>query len=84
MKNRRKFDRLEIAKEAAVLIGASKTFLPCVALDISRKGAKIAMSRPYALPKRMLLSFDNFETARSSQTIWTKGNLVGIEFVEAT
>jgi PilZ domain len=79
---RRKNTRADVAKEAAVFFGSSRTVLSCAALDLSRKGAKIALNRPYVLPSRLLLSFDGFQTARSSRVVWSKGNFVGVEFVE--
>jgi PilZ domain len=79
---RRRNTRADIAKEAAVFFGSSRTMLPCAALDLSKRGAKIALGRPYVMPRRLLLSFDNFETARSSRVVWTRGNFAGVEFIE--
>jgi PilZ domain len=79
---RRRNTRTDVAKEAAVFFGSSRVMLSCAALDLSKRGAKIALNRPYALPQRLLLSFDGFETARSSRVVWSKGNFAGVEFVE--
>ena len=79
---RRKNARADVAKEAAIYVGSSRTMLPCAAVDLSKAGAKIVLTRPYALPPRFLLSFDGFETARSSRVVWSKGNFVGLKFVE--
>jgi hypothetical protein len=80
----RKATRADVARAAVVFFGSTRTVLSCAALDLSKKGAKIALNRPYILPKRLLLSFDNFETARSSRVVWSKGNCAGVEFIEAS
>jgi hypothetical protein len=83
MTERRKTDRLDAAKEALVFFASNKSIMHCVAVNFSKKGAKIALNRPYAVPRRLLLSFDSFDTARSSRVVWSRGNFAGLEFIKA-
>ena len=83
MIERRKTVRGEVATRASVFCGTRRAVLECTALNLSPRGGKIALDRLYALPRRFLLSFDEFSTARSCQLIWSKGNFVGVQFREA-
>jgi hypothetical protein len=83
MVERRKTVRSDVATRAITFFGANRSILSCAALDLSSKGAKIALDRPYALPPRFLLSFDNLDTARNCRLIWSKGNFAGVQFIKA-
>jgi hypothetical protein len=80
---RRKVARSDIATRAFVFFGAKRSVLECTALNLSSKGGKIALDRVYALPRRFLLSFDDFGTARNCSLVWSKGNFVGVQFQKA-
>jgi hypothetical protein len=83
MIERRKTARSDVATRACIFFGARRTVLECTALNLSSKGGKIALDRLYALPRRFLLSFDDFGTARNCRLIWSKGNFVGVQFRQA-
>jgi PilZ domain len=84
MIERRKITRSEVAQKAHIFSGASRSVLECTALNISGRGGKIALGRLYALPGRFLLSFDDFQSARSCRLVWSKGNFLGVQFCEAS
>jgi hypothetical protein len=83
MIERRKVTREDVATRAFIFCGARRTVLDCTALNLSRRGGKIALDRLFALPRRFVLSFDDFCTARNCQLIWSKGNFVGVRFRQA-
>jgi hypothetical protein len=82
MVERRKRARREVASRASLFCGTRRIVLGCTALNLSNRGGKIALDRLYALPRRFLLSFDEFGTARNCELIWSKGNFVGVQFRE--
>jgi len=83
MNERRKTVRSNISEAASLFFSPARNFFQCAALDLSGKGAKIALDRLYALPNCFLLSFDHFATARNCRVVWSKGNFVGVQFREA-
>jgi PilZ domain len=80
MIERRKVIRSDVATVASVFFGARGSVMRCTALNLSSHGGKIALDRLYALPRRFLLSFDNFNSAQNCRLVWSKGNFVGVQF----
>ena len=83
MKERRRQLRADFSSEASFFFGPSRRVFDGVALNISGAGAKLALDRFYALPRSLLLSFDQFNTAQNCRVVWSRGNFLGVEFAPA-
>jgi PilZ domain len=83
MTERRRRARGDISSEVSFFFASGRSVLHGAALNISNTGAKLALDRFYALPRRFLLSFDQFTTAQSCSVMWSRGNFLGVKFEPA-
>ncbi|WP_162561386.1 PilZ domain-containing protein [Methylobacterium terrae] len=54
--------------------------VPCVVRDLSDGGAKIGLSRRYALSNRFWIVIRHAEIARRASLVWRRGDFAGIAF----
>ncbi|MGF3024540.1 methyl-accepting chemotaxis protein [Methylobacterium aquaticum] len=54
--------------------------MPCLVLNLSKSGAKLALDRPVLLPTRILLEIDG-QAARSCEVVRQHGCEIGVRFV---
>ncbi len=64
---------------ATILISHSNR-VPCVVRDLSDGGAKIGLSRRYALSNRFWIVIRHAEIARRASLVWRRGEFAGIAF----
>lgn len=83
MSERREVVREDGSTGACLFFGGQRSFFPCAVRNMSAKGAQISLEREYALPKKFLLSFDGFQTARNCRLVWLEGNFFGVAFQSA-
>ncbi|KMO31742.1 hypothetical protein VQ02_25480 [Methylobacterium variabile] len=54
--------------------------VPCVVRDLSDGGAKIGISRRYALSRRFWIVIRHARVARRASLVWRRGEFAGISF----
>jgi hypothetical protein len=53
----------------------------CIVVDISEGGARLRVDDPQFVKPRFHLKFERTSPGRACKVSWTKGDLIGIEFV---
>jgi len=54
--------------------------VPCVVRDLSDNGARIGLSRRYALTQRFWIVIRHADVARRASLVWRRGEFAGIVF----
>jgi len=78
----RRNPRHQTRRVATVSFGADKPPVPCVILDISDGGARLAVEHPLAdLPEHFTLNlFKDGSVSRGCEVVWTDTKFVGVRF----
>jgi hypothetical protein len=79
----RKSPRRWTRRTADLILRADEPPMPCVIIDLSDGGARLAVSRPLAgLPRNfILLLFKDGSVQRDCEVVWTDSRYVGVKFV---
>ena len=78
----RKHRRQPLHYPAWILLAPDRKPLQCMMSDVSKSGAKIALTSDEEIPElfMLLLSADG-KTRRKCRTVWREGKRVGVEFL---
>jgi hypothetical protein len=81
--DRRKSRRRWMRRKAEIIVGAHASPLPCVILDLSASGARLAASSPSAnLPRHFtLMLFKDGSMQRDCEIVWSDRHYAGVKFV---
>jgi hypothetical protein len=80
---RRKSRRRWMRRDAEIILGAQISPLPCVILDLSHTGARLAVGSPSAdLPRHFtLILFKDGSLQRDCEIVWSDRHYAGVRFV---
>ena len=73
--------RRRTTQPAWMRIDGSFATRQCTVIDISEGGAQLRVEDPQFVKPRFHLKFERTSPGRPCKVAWTKGHLVGVEFV---
>jgi hypothetical protein len=74
--------RKSIQQAGWIILDGSFAARPCTVLDLSDKGAKIAVSDAGAVPAKLRLAFSrDVRSGRPCEVIWQRGKTFGVKFI---
>lgn len=83
-RERRSEPRHRVVRTATIAQPAGQSAMPCVVLDISGSGAKLAVHRDVEVPGLFELTIDREGVVVSCRVAWRKGSLIGVQFLGGT
>jgi len=83
MSERRRIPRMDVLKDAKIVIGTSSV-LDCAVRDLSSTGARIRVRNAVELPEAVDVTFDGGHTFRPCLIKWRNLKEMGVEFFDFT
>jgi PilZ domain len=81
-RERRKDFRIEWNSAATLYDRRSRRARPCIVVNFSNGGAKIAGVRPQTVPDEFILRITPHSPPRKCHVVWRSADAIGVEFID--
>ena len=78
--DKRNIRRQRVLKEGRIVTFDNQSIVNCTVRDLSATGARLKCGDQASVPSEFRLQVGNERTMRPAQTVWRRGNEIGIIF----